>query len=39
MLERGELALACGYAVASLAAGFVAVAAATSITRRVRLVA
>lgn len=38
MLEHGHIALALGYAGASVAAGFLAVAAATSITRRVRLV-
>jgi CrcB protein len=38
MLDHGHLGLAFGYAAASVAAGFVAVAAATSITRRVRLV-
>jgi len=38
MLDRGHGGLALGYAAASLAAGFVAVAAATSITRRVRRV-
>ena len=39
MLDHGHAGLAIGYAGASLAAGFVAVAAATSVTRRVRLVA
>jgi CrcB protein len=39
MLDHGHAALAIGYAGASLAAGFVAVALATSLTRRVRLVA
>ena len=38
MLDHGRVGLGMGYAAASLAAGFVAVAAATSITRRVRLV-
>jgi CrcB protein len=38
MLDHGHGGLALGYAAASLAAGFVAVAAVTSITRRVRLV-
>jgi fluoride exporter len=38
MLDHGHGGLALGYAAASLAAGFVAVAAVTSITRRVRVV-
>jgi CrcB protein len=38
LLDHGHLGLALGYAAATVAAGFVAVAAATSITRRVRLV-
>src|SRR4051812_15826308 len=38
MLDNSHVGLALGYAAASLAAGFVAVAAATSITRRVRVV-
>ena len=38
MLDHGHWGLALGYTAASLAAGFVAVAAATSVTRRVRLV-
>ena len=38
MLDHGQLGLALGYASASLAAGFVALAAATSLTRRVRVV-
>jgi CrcB protein len=38
MLDHGHGGLALAYAAATLAAGFVAVAAATSITRRVRLV-
>jgi CrcB protein len=38
MLDHGHAGLALGYAAASLAAGFVAVAAATSLTRRVRVV-
>lgn len=38
MLDRGEVGLAAAYAAASVAAGFVAVAAATAITRRVRIV-
>jgi len=39
MLDHGHAGLALGYATASLVAGFVAIAAATSVTRRVRLVA
>jgi CrcB protein len=39
MLDHGHYALAAGYAAASIAAGFVAIALATSLTRRVRLVA
>jgi CrcB protein len=39
MIDHQRLGLALGYAAASIAAGFLAVAAATSITRRVRLVA
>jgi CrcB protein len=39
MLETGHAALALGYALASVAAGFVAVAVATALTRRVRTVA
>jgi CrcB protein len=38
MLDHGHVGLAIGYAAASVAAGFVAVAVATSVTRRVRLV-
>jgi CrcB protein len=38
MLDRGDIGLAGGYAAASIGAGFVAVAAATAITRRVRIV-
>src|SRR5947208_11353291 len=38
MLDHGHAGLALGYAAASLVAGFVAVAAVTSVTRRVRLV-
>jgi CrcB protein len=38
MIDHGHAGLALGYAAASLVAGFVAVAASTSITRRVRLV-
>jgi CrcB protein len=38
MLDRGQVALAAGYAAASVAAGFLAVWAATAITRRVRIV-
>ena len=38
MLDHDRVGLGVGYAAASLAAGFVAVAVATSITRRVRLV-
>lgn len=39
MIDHHRTGLALGYAAASIAAGFVAVAVATSITRRVRLVA
>jgi CrcB protein len=39
MIDHHYYALACGYAVASIAAGFAAVWAATSIVRRVRVVA
>lgn len=38
MLDAGHAGLALGYALASLAAGFVALALATSLTRRVRTV-
>jgi CrcB protein len=38
MLDAGHVALAFGYALASLAAGFLAVALATVLTRRVRTV-
>jgi CrcB protein len=38
MLDKDRLGLALGYAAASIAAGFLAVAAATVLTRRVRLV-
>ena len=38
MVDDRHYALAAGYAAASIAAGFAAVAAATSIVRRVRLV-
>jgi CrcB protein len=38
MLDQGQIGLALGYAAASVAAGFLAVAAATVMTRRVRLV-
>ena len=38
MLDGDHVGLAAGYAAASIAAGFAAVAAATAITRRVRLV-
>jgi|1185.fasta_scaffold152441_3 CrcB protein len=37
MLDRGRVALALGYAAASIAAGFAAVHVATKLTRRVRL--
>ena len=37
MLDHGHGALALGYAAASLAAGLVAVAAGTRITRRARV--
>ncbi|HYT26702.1 MAG TPA: CrcB family protein, partial [Actinomycetota bacterium] len=36
MLDGGRVALAVGYGAASVAAGFVAVAAATALVRRVR---
>ncbi|MEA2411183.1 MAG: fluoride exporter [Thermoleophilaceae bacterium] len=39
MLDHHHVGLFLGYAAASIAAGFVAVALATSVTRRVRLVA
>jgi CrcB protein len=39
MLDHGHAGLALGYAAASIAAGFLAIAVATSVTRRVRLVA
>jgi CrcB protein len=39
MLDHGHIGLAAGYAAATIAAGFVAIALATSMTRRVRLVA
>jgi CrcB protein len=39
MLDHGHTGLAAGYAAASVAAGFAAVWLATSVTRRVRLVA
>jgi CrcB protein len=39
MLDHHDYALAAAYAGASVAAGFVAVWAATSVVRRVRLVA
>ena len=39
MLDHGHTGLFLGYAGASIAAGFAAVALATSLTRRVRLVA
>jgi CrcB protein len=39
MLDRGDLGLALGYAAGSVAAGFVAVWAATAMVRRARLVA
>src|SRR5437764_13548450 len=38
MLDRGAVGLACGYAAASIAAGAVAVALATNLVRRARLV-
>jgi CrcB protein len=38
MLDGDHFGLAAGYAAASIAAGFLAVAVATAITRRVRLV-
>jgi CrcB protein len=37
MLDRGRVALALGYAAASITAGFAAVHVATKLTRRVRL--
>ena len=37
MLDRGRAALAAGYALASIVAGFGAVFAATKLTRRVRI--
>jgi CrcB protein len=39
MLDHGRYALAAGYAGASIAAGFVAIALSSSLTRRVRMVA
>jgi CrcB protein len=39
MLDHDHVGLALGYAAASIAAGFVAIALATSLTRRVRVVA
>jgi CrcB protein len=39
MLDHGRLGLACGYAAASIAAGFVAVVVSTNIVRRVRVIA
>lgn len=39
MLDHGDIGVAIGYAVASIAAGFAAVWLATSVVRRVRLVA
>jgi fluoride exporter len=39
MLDHGRIGLAAGYASASVAAGFLAVAAATAMVRRVRIVA
>jgi CrcB protein len=39
MLDGGRIGLAAGYAAATIAAGFAAIALATSMTRRVRLVA
>ena len=39
MLDHGRIALAAGYASASVVAGFLAVAAATAMVRRVRIVA
>lgn len=38
MLDAGHVVLACAYALASMAAGFAAVALATGFTRRVRTV-
>jgi CrcB protein len=38
MLDRGDVGLAAGYAAASVVAGFAAVAGATAMTRRVRIV-
>jgi CrcB protein len=37
MLDRGDLALACAYALASVTAGFVAVTLATNAVRRAKL--
>jgi CrcB protein len=39
MLDHGRLGLAAGYAAASVVAGFMAIAGATAIVRRVRIVA
>jgi|SRR5690349_17293674 len=39
MLDHGRIGLAAGYASASVVAGFLAVAAATAMVRRVRIVA
>jgi CrcB protein len=39
MLDAGAIALACGYAAASVAAGALAVALATNLVRRARLAA
>jgi CrcB protein len=39
MLDNGHAALAAGYAAASIAVGFVAIAAATNLVRRVRVIA
>jgi CrcB protein len=39
MLDHGRVGLAAGYAVASVLAGFLALAAATAMVRRVRIVA
>src|SRR6266487_5303441 len=39
MLDHGRIGLALGYGAASLTAGFLAVAAATAMVRRVRIVA
>jgi fluoride exporter len=38
MLDRSDIGLACAYAAATIAAGFAAVALASALTRRVRLV-